>query len=44
MGKNIGIVAFAFGVPDSIRSNRLIAEIASEKAWKFGAPVYIYST
>ena len=40
MGKNVGIVAFAFGVPDTIRSNWLIAEIASEKAQKLGAPVY----
>lgn len=38
--KSIGIVAFAFGVPWSIRSNRCIASIASEKARELGAPVY----
>ena len=36
----IGIIAFAFGVPDTIRSNRRIAEIASEKAQQLKAPVY----
>src|SRR3989338_4365355 len=40
MGKNIGIVAFAFGVPDTIRSNWLLAQIASEKARGYGVPVY----
>jgi hypothetical protein len=38
--KEIGIVAFAFGVPDTIRSNRRIAEIASQKAQELKAPVY----
>lgn len=38
--KNAGIVAFAFGVPDTIRSNRRIARIASQKAREFNAPVY----
>jgi hypothetical protein len=35
-----GIVAFAFGVPDTISSNRRIAEIASEKARELKAPIY----
>lgn len=35
-----GVVAFAFGVPDSIRSNQLIARIASEKARELKAPIY----
>jgi len=38
--KEIGIVAFAFGVPDTILSNRRIAKIASEKAQELKAPVY----
>ena len=38
--EGIGIVAFAFGVPDTIRSNRRIAEIASKKAKELKAPVY----
>ena len=40
MGKNIGIVAFAFGEPDTIRSNWLLAQIASEKARGHDVPVY----
>lgn len=35
-----GIVAFAFGAPDTIRSNQLIAQIAFQKAGKLNAPVY----
>ena len=38
--KITGIVAFAFGAPDTISSNRRIAEIASKKAHELGAPVY----
>lgn len=38
--KKVGVVAFAFGVPYDIKSNRLIAEIASKKARDFHAPVY----
>lgn len=34
------IVAFAFGKPCSIRSNQLIAQIASQKAREFDVPVY----
>lgn len=36
----MGIVAFAFGVPYTIRSNRHIAEIALKNAQEFNAPVY----
>ena len=35
-----GIVAFAFGVPETIRSNQCIAEMASRKALELSAPVY----
>jgi hypothetical protein len=35
-----GVVAFAFGVPHNIQSNRWIAEIASLKARELCAPVY----
>lgn len=35
-----GIVAFAFGAPGRILSNRLIAGIASRKARELGATVY----
>lgn len=35
-----GIVAFAFGVPGTIRSNQRIAQIASRKARDLDAPVY----
>ena len=35
-----GVVAFAFGVPDTIRSNYHIAQIASQKARKLNALVY----
>jgi hypothetical protein len=38
--KEIGIVAFAFGVPNTILSNRRIAKIASEKAKELKTPVY----
>jgi len=38
--KEIGIIAFAFGVPETIRSNLRIAEIASQKAQELNAPVY----
>jgi hypothetical protein len=38
--EGIGIIAFAFGVPDTILSNRRIAEIASRKAKELKAPVY----
>lgn len=36
----IGIVAFAFGVPETILSNRRIAEIASRKARELNCRVY----
>ena len=35
-----GIIAFAFGVPAAIRSNRQIALIASDQAKKLNAPVF----
>lgn len=35
-----GILPFAFGVPETILSNRRIADIASQKAREFEAPVY----
>jgi hypothetical protein len=38
--KKRGVLAFAFGVPETILSNRLIAQLASKKAREFGAPVY----
>lgn len=38
-----GIVAFAFGAPHNIQSNRWIAEIASLKAREVRAPVYTQS-
>lgn len=38
--KTTGIVAFAFGAPADILSNRRIARIAEEKARELGAPVY----
>jgi hypothetical protein len=38
--ENAGIVAFAFGAPHNIQSNRWIAEIASLKARELRAPVY----
>jgi hypothetical protein len=34
------VVAFAFGVPNTLSSNRLIAAIASAKAAALGIPVY----
>lgn len=38
--KTAGIVAFAFGVPETILANRRIAEIASKKAREFNGQVY----
>lgn len=38
--RRIGIVAFAFGVPFTIKPNRVIAQIASKNAKEFNAPVY----
>lgn len=38
--KKYGIVAFAFGAPADILSNKLIAKIALEKAKMFNASVY----
>lgn len=35
-----GIIAFAFGTPKTIRSNRWISQIASQKACELRAPVY----
>lgn len=35
-----GVLPFAFGVPETILSNRRIAQIASQKARELGAPVY----
>lgn len=35
-----GIVAFAFGVPATIASNKLIASIASKLAREINAPIY----
>lgn len=41
--ENAGVVAFGFGVPHNIRSNRWIAKIASLKARELRAPVYTQS-
>lgn len=38
--KTICIITFAFGVPNTIRSNRRIAQIASKKARELDAPVF----
>lgn len=38
--RQVGIVAFGFGVPETILSNQRIAQIASQKARELGAPVY----
>lgn len=38
--KTTGIVAFAFGAPDTIRSNQCIARIASNRARQLGGLVY----
>lgn len=38
--KTAGIVAFAFGVPETLRSNRRIAKITLRKARELNAPVY----
>ena len=38
--KTVGIVAFAFGTPESIMSNRCIAQIVSQKVHDLEAPVY----
>lgn len=35
-----GILSFAFGAPETILSNRRIANITSQKARKLGVPVY----
>jgi len=35
-----GIVAQAFGAPYTVHSNKIIAQIASQKAQEFSAPVY----
>ncbi len=40
MKTTVGIVAFAFGAPETINSNQLIAHIALQKAREFNAPVY----
>ena len=34
------VLAFAFGTPNTLRSNRHIAELASRKARSLGAPIY----
>ena len=36
----IGILAFAFGAPETILSNRRIAHLTAKKAYELGAPVY----
>lgn len=36
----VGIVALAFGVPETIPSNRYIATVASAKARTLGAPIF----
>jgi hypothetical protein len=38
--KTAGVVAFAFGAPETILSNRRIAIVASQKARELCAPVY----
>lgn len=38
--KKVGILAFAFGAPETILSNQRIASIASQKSRKLRAPVY----
>lgn len=38
--RKAGVVAFAFGMPGTILSNRRIAEIATKKARELNAPVY----
>lgn len=38
--KTTGIVAFAFGTPSTIWSNKQIANIASRKAQELGIPIY----
>ncbi len=38
--RSAGVVAFAFGVPSTLRSNCLIAEIAVAHAQRLGAPIY----
>ncbi len=37
---SIGIVAFAFGAPGTLRSNRRIAQVASLKSRELDAPIY----
>lgn len=39
MGKR-GVVAFGFGVPSTIRSNQLIAELALERSREAEAPIF----
>ena len=38
--KESGIIAFAFGAPDNILSNRIISGIASKKARKLNSHIY----
>lgn len=38
--RTTGVVAFAFGVPDTIRPNQRIAEIASKKARELNGQIY----
>jgi len=38
--KKTGIIAFAFGAPDNILSNRIISEIASNKARELNSHIY----
>jgi len=38
--KNVGIIAFSFGAPETILSNRRIAQIASQKARELKTLVY----
>ncbi len=35
-----GVVAFAFGSPNTILSNRRIAQIATKKAWELSCTIY----
>jgi hypothetical protein len=39
-GVGVGVIAFAFGVPETLLSNRRIAEIASKKARELSCRVY----
>jgi hypothetical protein len=40
LGSKEAVIAFAFGVPNTLSSNRLVAAIASAKAEALGIPVY----